>query len=78
VDNISSASKLCQQQYAALAAWQTKDQEYLAKVAAAQKAKQKTTGITKPGPPPPAQSVTCPSSEVFGIPASALPPPGAS
>jgi serine/threonine protein phosphatase PrpC len=78
VDNISSASKLCQQQYAALAAWQIKDQEYLAKVAAAQKAKQKTTGITKPGLPPPAPSVTCPSSEVFGIPASALPPPGAS
>jgi protein phosphatase len=78
VDNISSASKLCQQQYAALAAWQVKDQAYLARVAAAQKAKQKTTGITKPGPQPPAANATCPASEVFGIPASALPPPGAS
>ena len=77
VDNISSASKLCQQQYTALAAWQTKDQQYLAKIAAAQKAKQKTTDIAKPGPQPPAAGATCPSSGVFGIPASAL-PPGAS
>ena len=41
VDNISSAVKLCQQQYAALAAWQTKDQAYLAKIAAAHKAKKR-------------------------------------
>ncbi len=78
VDNISSASKVCQQQYTALAAWQKKDQEYLTKVAAAQKAKQKTTGITKPPPPPPAANAACPPSGVFGIPPSALPSPGAS
>ncbi len=77
VDNISSAVKLCQQQYAAQAAWQIKDQAYLAEIAAAHKAKQKTTGIAKPGPQPPAAGATCPSSEVFDIPASAL-PPGAS
>ncbi|MGH3153331.1 MAG: PP2C family protein-serine/threonine phosphatase [Streptosporangiaceae bacterium] len=78
VDNINSAVKLCQQQYAALAAWQVTDQEYLAKIAAAHKAKQKTTGITKPAPQPPPAGATCPPSGVFGIPASALPPPGAS
>jgi len=77
VDNISSAVKQCQQQYAALAAWQTKETAYLAKVAAAHKAKQKTTGIAPPGPQPPGAGATCPPSTVFGIPASAL-PPGAS
>ena len=77
VDNISSAVKLCQQQYAALAAWQTKDQAYLAEIAVAHKVKKETTGIPKPGPQPPAAGATCPPSEVFAIPASAL-PPGAS
>jgi PPM family protein phosphatase len=78
VGNISAAVKLCQQQYAALAAWQTKDKAYLAAVAAAQKIKnKKTTGIPKPGPQPPDAGATCPPPGVFGIPASAL-PPGAS
>ena len=78
VDNISSASKLCQQQYAALAAWQITEKAYQAKVTAATKAHHKITGITKPAPQPPPAGATCPPSGVFGIPASALPPPGAS
>ena len=73
VDNISSAVQLCKQQYADLAAWQTKNRAYLAKIAAAHKARQKTTGITGPGPQPPAAGAACPPSTVFGIPASALP-----
>ena len=60
VGNISTAVKLCQQQYAALAAWQTKDKAYLAKVAAAQRPSRRPRASPSPAPSRPTRARRAP------------------
>jgi protein phosphatase len=76
VGNIRTAVKLCQQQYAALQQWVTAENAYTAEVAQAKRQKKPTAGIPGPGPQPSGAAATCPSSQEFGIPASALVPAG--
>ena len=76
VGNIRSAVTLCHQQYTALQNWVTAENTYNALVATARQLKRPTNVIPKPGPQPPGAAATCPSSQAFGIPASALVPAG--
>jgi len=76
VGNIRTAVKLCQQQYTALQNWVTAANAYAAEVAQAKRQKKPTASIPKPGPQPSGPTATCPPSQEFGIPASALVPAG--
>jgi PPM family protein phosphatase len=76
VGNIRAAVTLCQQQYTTLQNWVTAENTYNALVATAKRLKRPTNGIPKPGPQPPGAAATCPSSQAFGIPPSALVPTG--
>jgi serine/threonine protein phosphatase PrpC len=73
VGNIQTAVDNCRDAYAALASWQTTQDEYSAAVAQAKKLKKPTAGIPKPGQQPGPPPAMCPLPGVFGIPASALP-----
>jgi PPM family protein phosphatase len=85
VTNVRSAVNACRDQYQALQAWVTADNaytKYLAEVAQA-KRKKPPAGIAslgpqppKPGPQPSGAATMCPSSQEFGIAASALAPAG--
>jgi protein phosphatase len=77
VANIQAAVTLCQQQYTALQDWVTADNEYQAEVAQARQQKKPVNAILGPGLPPPRAGAMCPSSQAFGIPASALVPAAA-
>jgi PPM family protein phosphatase len=74
VTNVRSAVKQCQQQYTALRDWVTADTKYQAEVAQAKRQKKSTASIPKPGPQPPSAAATCPPSQAFNIPASAVAP----
>jgi protein phosphatase len=75
VGNIRSAVNLCKQGYAALQTWVTEENKYQGALALASKLHKKpATSIPKPGPQPPKAGALCPSSEVFGIPPSAIVP----
>ena len=76
VGNIRTAVKLCQQQYTALQNWVTAANAYAAEVAQAKRQKKPTASIPRPGPQPSGPAATCPPSQEFGIPASALVPAG--
>jgi PPM family protein phosphatase len=76
VGNIRAAVTLCHQQYTTLQNWVNAENTYNALVATAKRLKRSTNGIPKPGPQPPGAAATCPSSQAFGIPASALAPAG--
>jgi PPM family protein phosphatase len=74
VGNIQAAVTLCQQQYTTLSDWVSAENMYNALVATAKRLKRSTNSIHKPGPQPPGAAATCPSSQAFGIPLSALTP----
>jgi PPM family protein phosphatase len=83
VANIRSAVNACRDQYQALQNWVTADNAYARYQAEVAQAKRKKppAGIAnlgpqppRPGPQPPGAGATCPSSQEFGIPASALVP----
>ena len=75
VGNIQAAVTLCQQQYTALSNWVSAENMYNALVATAKRLKRSTNSIpNKPGPQPPGAAATCPPSQAFGIPSSALVP----
>ena len=74
VVNIQSAVNRCQQQYAALQTWATRENEYQAQLRAKPKTKP-ANGIQNPGPQPPKADAMCPPSSAFSIPASAIAPP---
>ena len=85
VGNIRAAVTLCHQQYTALQDWvgaENRYSKYQLEVAQARHRRPPISIATlgppppKPGPQPPAAGATCPPSEAFGIPASALPPAG--
>jgi PPM family protein phosphatase len=76
VANIRAAVTLCHQQYTALQNWASEENTYNALVAAAKRLRRPTNRIAKPGLRPPDAATTCPSSQVFGIPPSALVPAG--
>ena len=83
--NIRAAVTLCHQQYTELQTWvsaENKYNKYLLEVAQARHRRPPASIANlgppppKPGPQPPAAGATCPPSEAFGIPASALVPAG--
>jgi protein phosphatase len=76
VDNIRSAVNACHQQYLKLRAWAASVDTNRKAVAQAKRNKKPTTGIPQPLPQPPSAGATCPPSEAFNIPASALSPSG--
>jgi protein phosphatase len=74
VANVRTAVSACKQQYDALQAWATAENNYQAEVTQAKKEKKPTSGISSPGPQPQAATPTCPPSSAYGIPASAVVP----
>ena len=74
VASIRDAVNVCHQQYSALAAWTTTEDEYQEKVTLAQRLHKPTRNIILPGPQPTRQGATCPPSSAFGIPAKDLVP----
>jgi serine/threonine protein phosphatase PrpC len=74
VASVSRGVTTCKQYYGALQTWVTQMSKYQAEVALAKKNKNPTNKIAKPSQPT-ATGVTCPSSEAFGISASAITPP---
>ena len=80
VGNIRTAVENCRSAYGALQTWATAVNTYNAAVALAHKARKPTNKIPKPPAQPAGASPLCPSSTIFGIPASALTPtpPGSS
>jgi PPM family protein phosphatase len=77
VATVSDDVNICQQHYSALESWVTQVNKYQAEVALAKKNKKPTNKITKPEQQPTETEVTCPPSQAFGIPASAITPPTA-
>ncbi len=73
VATIGSAVDNCRNAYVALRNWATAENKYNAEVAQAKRLKKTASKIPKPGAQPPGPSPMCPSSQAFGIPASALP-----
>jgi PPM family protein phosphatase len=84
VANVRSGVNQCRDQYQALQNWVAAGQAYNAYQAELAQAKHKKPPASVPGPPPPkpgpqpsSAATTCPPSQEFGIPASALPPAAA-
>jgi PPM family protein phosphatase len=62
----------CLQWYQQLAAWQTSENQYNAKVKLADQAHKSTKGITAPGAKPAGPDFQCPGSVYYGIPESSI------
>jgi protein phosphatase len=85
VGNVRAAVNQCRDQYTALQRWVTADNAYNRYQAEVVQAKRQKPPVSiarlgpappQPGPQPPSPGATCPSSQEFGIPASALVPAG--
>ncbi len=72
--DVRNAVSRCREAYAALQAWVTEDDSYLAAVAQAQREHKPTTGIAEPGPQPAGPGPTCQPPQTFGIASSSLAP----
>ena len=73
VDQLKTHAADCQQQWSALAAWQTKNATYQRELVAARGTKTKVPAQDKPGMEPTPADPDCAPAAAFGIPASALP-----
>jgi len=77
IDGLQTQSDQCQQQWTALASWQTQSVKYQSDLVKAAHSKPKITvpASDAPGPLPPRPDLdSCAPAAAFGIPASALPP----
>jgi hypothetical protein len=77
VATVGAAVDNCRNAYVALRNWATAENKYDAAVTQANRQHKSTKGIPKPGVQPPVAGPMCPSSQAFGIPASALTPAAA-
>jgi len=73
VDQLKTHATDCQQQWAALATWQTKNATYQRELIAARRTKTKVPASDNPGMEPTPADPDCAPAAAFGIPASALP-----
>ena len=73
IDQLKTHATDCQQQWSALAAWQTKNATYQRELVAARGTKTKVPAQDNPGMEPTPADPDCAPAAAFGIPASALP-----
>ncbi len=73
VDQLKTHATDCQQQWSALAAWQTRNATYQRELVAARGTKTKVPAQDNPGMEPTPADPDCAPATAFGIPASALP-----